>query len=52
MSTADIYHYLQVSDQLITAGQPTEDQLRAAAAEGFAQVINLAPLHAHNALKR
>ena len=35
MATADIFNYLKVNDQLSTAGQPTEDQLRDAAAEGF-----------------
>jgi protein tyrosine phosphatase (PTP) superfamily phosphohydrolase (DUF442 family) len=42
MSTTDIYHYIQVNDQLITGGQPTADQLRSAAAEGFITIINLA----------
>jgi len=50
MNTTEIYHFLQVDDQLVTAGQPTEDQLRAVAAEGFATVINLATLDSHNAL--
>lgn len=42
MSTNDIYHYLKVSDRLVTGGQPTAGQLRDAAAEGFTAVINLA----------
>lgn len=42
MSTQDIYNYRKVDDRIITGGQPTEDQLRAAAAEGFRTVINLA----------
>lgn len=42
MSTTEIYNYLQVNDQIITGGQPTEDQLRSAAAEGITTVINLA----------
>lgn len=42
MSTGDIYNYVKVSERLITGGQPTADQLRDAAAEGFAAVINLA----------
>ena len=42
MSTEAIYNYLKVNDQLTTGGQPTEEQLRAAAAEGFDTVINLA----------
>ena len=45
MATADIFNYLKVNDQLSTAGQPTEDQLRDAAAEGFTTVINLAPVN-------
>ncbi len=40
MTTQDIFNYRKVSDNLITAGQPTEEQLRAAAAEGFTVVIN------------
>jgi protein tyrosine phosphatase (PTP) superfamily phosphohydrolase (DUF442 family) len=42
MSTQDIYNYLKVNDQLITGGQPNEEQLRSAAAEGFTTIINLA----------
>jgi uncharacterized protein (TIGR01244 family) len=42
MSTQDIYNFKQITDHIITAGQPTEEQLRAAAAEGFETVINLA----------
>lgn len=45
MSTADIYNYISVNDQIITGGQPTADQLRSAAAEGFITVINLATSH-------
>jgi protein tyrosine phosphatase (PTP) superfamily phosphohydrolase (DUF442 family) len=44
MSTADIYNYRRVNDRISTGGQPTEEQLRAAAAEGFATVINLATI--------
>jgi protein tyrosine phosphatase (PTP) superfamily phosphohydrolase (DUF442 family) len=44
MSTDEIYNYIKVNDQLITGGQPTEEQLRAAAEEGFEAVINLATL--------
>jgi len=46
MSTTDIYNYIQVDDQIVTGGQPTADQLRSAAAEGFVNVINLATTHA------
>lgn len=45
MSTQDIYNYLKVNDQLITGGQPTEEQLQAAAQEGFTTVINLATIN-------
>lgn len=42
MSTQDIRNYRKVDESLITGGQPTEDQLRSAAAEGFQDVVNLA----------
>lgn len=42
MTSSDIYNVLQVSDDLLTAGQPTAAQLRALAAEGFTTVVNLA----------
>jgi protein tyrosine phosphatase (PTP) superfamily phosphohydrolase (DUF442 family) len=51
MSTAEIYNYIQVNDHLITGGQPTEDQLRSAAAEGFTAVINLATLEPGHSLE-
>lgn len=44
MSTQDIYNYRKVNEDLITGGQPSEDQIRAAAAEGFSTVINLATI--------
>jgi uncharacterized protein (TIGR01244 family) len=50
MSTQDIYNYLKVSERLITAGQPTEEQLKAAADEGFTAVINLVPSENQSAL--
>ena len=50
MSTEEIYNFIKVSDQLATAGQPTEDQLKSAAAEGFVTVINLATLDGRSAL--
>lgn len=49
-TTQDIYNYRRVNDNLITGGQPTEDQVRAAADEGFSTVINLATSATHNAL--
>ena len=39
----EIANFRLVDDRLITAGQPTEDQLRAVADAGFEVVINLAP---------
>src|SRR5664279_193498 len=44
MSVEEIYNAIRVNENLLTAGQPTEEQLRAIAAEGFACVINLAPV--------
>jgi protein tyrosine phosphatase (PTP) superfamily phosphohydrolase (DUF442 family) len=44
MSTQTIYNYRKVDDQIITGGQPTEEELRSAADEGFRTVINLAPI--------
>jgi uncharacterized protein (TIGR01244 family) len=44
MGTEDIRNYKRVDDRLSTGGQPSEDQLRSAAAEGFQAVINLAAL--------
>lgn len=41
MPTHDIYNYRKVNDHLITGGQPKEEQLKAAAEEGFKTVINL-----------
>lgn len=51
MSTREIYNALVVSDTLITGGQPTADQLRDAAAEGFAAVINLATTNPPHSLE-
>lgn len=45
MSTQEIYNYRKVDDQLITGGQPTEEQLKSVAEEGFTTVINLATLN-------
>ena len=42
MSSNEVYNTIKVSDEIITSGQPTADQLRALAAEGLATVINLA----------
>ena len=45
MSTEEIFNYLKVNDRLSTAGQPTEEQLRDLAADGFTTIINLAPVN-------
>ena len=50
MSTEDIYNYLKVNERLITGGQPTAEQLKAAAAEGFTAIINLVPGETQSAL--
>jgi protein tyrosine phosphatase (PTP) superfamily phosphohydrolase (DUF442 family) len=50
MPTQDIYNYIQVNDHLLTGGQPTEDQIRAAAGEGYTAVINLATIQPETAL--
>jgi protein tyrosine phosphatase (PTP) superfamily phosphohydrolase (DUF442 family) len=51
MSTQDIRNYRKVDDQLITGGQPTEQQLRDAADEGVRTVVNLALLDPRYALE-
>ena len=51
MSTEDITNYRRVNDQISTGGQPTEEQLRAAAAEGFKTVINLATIDPRDSLE-
>ncbi len=48
MSTTDIFNYRYIDERVITAGQPTEEQLHAAAAEGFQVVINLAPIYTNH----
>ncbi len=50
MSTQDIYNYIKVDDRIVTGGQPTEDQLKSAATEGFAAVVNLGVLDPRYAL--
>ena len=51
MSTQDITNYRRVNDQITTGGQPSEEQLRAAAAEGFKTVINLATINPRYSLE-
>jgi len=50
VSAEEIYNARAVNDRLITSGQPSEDQLRQAAAEGIDTIVNLAPHDADNAL--
>ena len=45
MSTQEIENFRKVSDQLSTGGQPSEEQLKSAALDGFKTVINLAPIN-------
>ena len=45
MSTSDIRNFRRVNADLITGGQPSEEQLRAVAAAGFTVVINLATIN-------
>ncbi len=44
MPSTEIQNYLKINENLISAGQPSADQLRAVAAEGFTSVINLATI--------
>ena len=50
MSTQDICNYRKVDDQISTGGQPTKEQLQAAAEVGFKAVINLATYNPQNSL--
>jgi len=45
MGTQDIRNYRQVNENLITGGQPSEQQLKDAAAEGFTVIVNLATIN-------
>ena len=46
----DIVNFLQISDRLATAGQPTMEQYSVIAATGYQVVINLALIDSPNAL--
>ena len=50
MGMSKIYNYVKVDDRVATSGQPTAQQLKAAATEGFQAVINLVPPDSQNAL--
>ncbi len=41
-SITDIYNFYPINDSLSTSGQPTGNQLRAMAADGYEVIINLA----------
>ena len=45
MDTTEIYNAIQVTDDVLTAGQPSEEQLRGLAAAGYTTVINLATIN-------
>lgn len=51
MGTQTIHNYRKVDERYATAGQPTEEQLRAAAAEGYKTIINLATIDPRYSLK-
>jgi protein tyrosine phosphatase (PTP) superfamily phosphohydrolase (DUF442 family) len=44
VSTEAIINFQRVDDRVITGGQPAEDQIRSAAADGVQVIINLATL--------
>ena len=46
----DIYNFLALSENLLTGGMPTKEQLADAARQGVQLVINLAPHEVSNAL--
>ncbi|MDE2464641.1 MAG: protein tyrosine phosphatase family protein [Alphaproteobacteria bacterium] len=50
-SLADIRNFIEVDDQVGTAGQPTAEQFRAMRAAGYEAVVNLLPREQKNALK-
>ena len=47
-----VYNHLVISDALHTSGQPTPAQFQAIKEAGFTHVINLAPSHTANSLKK
>jgi protein tyrosine phosphatase (PTP) superfamily phosphohydrolase (DUF442 family) len=49
-SLENIFNFRRLSDTLITAGQPTEQQLAIVQASGCQMVVNLAKGNVHNAL--
>ena len=51
MSSNEIFNYIKVNEEIVTSGQPTADQLRSLAAEGFTTVINLATINPPHSLE-
>ena len=49
--TKSIRNFVSVNEQYATAGQPSEEQLKAAAAEGFETIINLATINPRYSLQ-
>ena len=50
MSIEQIFNFIRIDANTITAGQPTELELQAVAQEGFKTVLNLAPIDARYSL--
>ena len=50
-SMKNILNYIQINEQISTAGQPTKEQFKIVSKEGFDVVINLA-MHNKGALKK
>lgn len=48
----EIINFLQLSENLISGGMPTEEQLKSVAESGFQVVINLAPSTSTGALQK
>lgn len=51
MAVKDIFNFAPINERISTGGQPTPEQLEAVRDEGYAVVINLAPVDEENALK-
>ncbi len=50
-SITRIYNYLEVGENLVTSGQPTEEQFVLIRDRGYKTVINLAPENSENHCK-
>ena len=51
MAISEIFNFVQIDDQIITSGQPTEEQFADVKAGGYEVVINLAPHGAKNSIE-